>query len=131
MLHGKQIPTDEAKRLGLITDTFNKSEFTEKVQEFADLMAKRAPIAVDACKKCVHFGDSATLQQGLVFELGQSTRLFRTRDTRQGLHDYAEFIKQNLASLKEEQIDASVVSQITNAISQMLANSELTTFNGE
>jgi len=131
MLCGNQISTEEAKKLGLITDTFNKSEFAEKVQEFADVMAKRAPIAVDACKKCVHFGDSATLQQGLSFELGQSTRLFRTRDARQGLHDYAEFIRQNLASLKEEQVDASVVGQITNAITQMLANSELTTFKGE
>lgn len=134
MLRGNQLSTDEAKRLGLITDAFNKSEFTGKVQEFADLMAKRAPIAVDACKKSVRFGDSATLQEGLWFELGQSTRLFATRDAREGLNDYAEFIEQNLATLgelEEEQLDASMVSQFTSAATQMMENSELTTFKGE
>ncbi len=134
MLRGNQLSTDEAKSLGLITDAFNKSEFARKVQEFADLMAKRAPIAVDACKRSVHFGDSAILQEGLWFELGRSTRLFTTRDAREGLHDYAEFIRQNLASLGElegEEMDAGAVSQFTGVVTQMLQNSELTTFKGE
>jgi len=48
MLKGDQLDAREAKNMGILTDLYSKTEFTERVQAFADQMAQRPPVAVHA-----------------------------------------------------------------------------------
>jgi enoyl-CoA hydratase len=104
MLKGNQLTAQEAKEWGVITDTFPKAEFHDRVQEFADLMAKRPPIAVHAIKRAVHEGMDTFLARGLIVELLQSLRVFDTRDVETALGDYARLLKERVDVPAEERI---------------------------
>ncbi|MDI6743726.1 MAG: enoyl-CoA hydratase/isomerase family protein, partial [Smithella sp.] len=92
MLRGNQLNPQEAQRVGLITECFNKAEFRQKVQEFANLMSKRPMTAVDAIKKCVHEGSETTLRHGLSIEMGQSIRCLDTEDTKNAMQAYIKYL---------------------------------------
>lgn len=105
MLRGNLLTPEEAKDLGLLTDVFPKKEFTGKVQEFADQMAKRPPVAVDAVKKSVRAAQDVDIAKGLAVELVQSVRCFATRDTERALKDYIRLIRERVEVPDEERID--------------------------
>jgi enoyl-CoA hydratase len=105
MLEGSQLEPEEAKRIGIITDFFPKAEFTRKVQEFCDAMAKRPPVAVSAIKQAVHGGSDTFLARGLAIELLQSTRTFDTRDVEMALGDYARLLKERVDVPEEARIE--------------------------
>ncbi|MCD6571307.1 MAG: enoyl-CoA hydratase/isomerase family protein [Deltaproteobacteria bacterium] len=96
MLKGNQLSPEEAKRLGLITNTFKKKDFQKKVQEFADLMSKRPPVAIDAIKKSVNYGMDTTLRHGLSIEMEQSIRCFDTEDTKKAMKEYIKIIQDKI-----------------------------------
>ncbi len=96
MLRGNQLSPEEAKQLGLVTDVFKKKDFQKKVQEFADLMAKRPPVAVDAIKRSVHQGMNTTLRDGLSIEMAQSIRCFDTKDVEKAMENYINLIQERV-----------------------------------
>jgi len=96
MLKGNQLTAQEAKEWGVLTDTFPKAEFRDRVQEFADLMGKRPPVAVHAIKRAVHEGMDTFLSRGLVVELLQSLRVFDTRDVEIAMADYARLLQEKV-----------------------------------
>jgi enoyl-CoA hydratase/carnithine racemase len=112
MLRGNQLNAQEAKRIGLITDYFNKSEFNTRVQEFADLMSKRPMTAVDAIKKCVHDGMETTLRHGLSIEMEQSIRCLDTEDTINAMQMYIRYLDEHVNPMDRQKITIGDVNHI-------------------
>jgi enoyl-CoA hydratase len=91
---------EEAKRNNLITDHFPKKDFHAKVQEFADRMSKRIPIAVKEIKRTVHDGMETTLRHCLSIEMGGTIRAFDNKYTQNALQEYAKIIKERIEEPK-------------------------------
>jgi enoyl-CoA hydratase/carnithine racemase len=102
MLTGKQLTPSEAKAMGLITDHFTKDEFHYKVQEFADIMARRIPVAVAGTKLAVHEGFETSFRHALSIEMEQTIRCFASPMTKKALPEYASFLREKMEVPKEE-----------------------------
>ena len=105
MLKGNQLEPREAKKMGILTDVFDKAEFNQRVQEFADLMAKRPPVAVHAIKTAVHRGMDTFLARGLTFETLGSLRVFDTRDVEKAMSSYAKLLEERVDVPPEERME--------------------------
>lgn len=101
MLRGNQLSPEEAKRIGLITDSFKKKDFEKKVQAFADLMSKRPSVAIDAIKKSVLYGMDTTLRHGLSIEMEQSIRCFDTGDAKKAMKEYIKLLQEKIGKIDE------------------------------
>jgi enoyl-CoA hydratase/carnithine racemase len=106
MLKGNQLEAQEAKEMGIVTDIFPRAEFAERVQEFADLMAKRPPVAVSAIKRAVHSGMDTFLARALTVELLGSLRVFDTRDVEMAMGSYARLLEERVDVPAEKRMDA-------------------------
>ncbi|RJP27129.1 MAG: enoyl-CoA hydratase/isomerase family protein [Actinobacteria bacterium] len=106
MLKGNQLEAREAKEWGIITDVFNKVEFHDRVQEFADVMAKRPPVAVHAIKRAVHGGMDTFLSRALTRETLESLRVFDTADVEKAMRSYAKLLG--------ERVDVPVEGRMEN-----------------
>ena len=91
---------EEAKRNNLITDHFPKKVFHAKVQEFADRMSRRIPVAVKEIKRTVHDGMETTLRHCLSIEMGGTIRAFDNKYTQNALKEYAKIIKERIEEPK-------------------------------
>ena len=112
MLRGNQLDVQEAQRIGLITASFNKVEFKNKVQEFADLMSKRPMTAVDAIKKCVHDGMETTLRHGLSIESEQNIRCLDTEDTMNAMQTYISYLDEHINPIDRQKITTEDLNHI-------------------
>lgn len=104
MLTGNQLEPVEAKKIGLITDSFEKSEFLESIQAIADQMSRRIPIAVEGIKLAVHDGLEAPFRHALSIEMEQTIRCFDDPVTQRALSRYAEIIKDKVEVPKERRV---------------------------
>jgi enoyl-CoA hydratase len=102
MLTGKQLTPPEAKAFGVITDHFTKDEFLHRVQEYADIMAKRIPVAVAGTKLAVHEGFDTSLRHALSIEMEQSIRCFASPMTKKALPEYASILRDKMEVSREE-----------------------------
>jgi enoyl-CoA hydratase len=112
MLKGNQLEAAEAKEWGILTDVFDKAEFAERVQEFADVMAKRPPVAVSAIKRAVHGGMDTFLARGLTIESLQSLRVFDTGDVEKAMHAYAKLLQEKVDVPAEERMETQELMDI-------------------
>lgn len=112
MLKGNQLEAREAKEWGVITGFFDKAEFRGKVQEFADLMARRPPVAVHAIKQAVHRGTDTFLARGLTVELLQSLRVFDTDDVEKAMKEYARLLETRVDIPVEERMETRELTDI-------------------
>jgi enoyl-CoA hydratase/carnithine racemase len=96
MLKGDLISPEEAERMGMITGSFGKKDFHAKVQEFADTLSRRPPIAVKAIKQAVHQGFETSLRQGLSIELEESVHCYTSLPTSKILERYNGYIKEKI-----------------------------------
>lgn len=100
MLTADMWSPEEAKRNNLITDHFPKKDFHTKVQEFADRMSRRIPVAVREIKKTVYEGMDASLMHCLSIEMGGTVRCFANEYTQNALKEYAKIIKERIEEPK-------------------------------
>ena len=100
MLHAEMWTAEEAKRNGLITDHFPKKQFHAKVQEFADNMGKRIPVAVKAIKRTVHEGMNSSLGHALCIEMGGNIQCMANRYTQNAMQEYMQVIKDRIEEPK-------------------------------
>jgi enoyl-CoA hydratase/carnithine racemase len=130
MLRGNQLTPDEAKNIGLITDVFKKKDFKNKVREFAGLMCKRPPVAIDAIKKSVLQGMETTLRHGLSVELEQSVCCFDTEDTATAMKEYIRYIDENIMTIDPDRATTRDVTRILNQTLDVMENARLFSFKG-
>ncbi len=105
MLRGNQLTPQEAKRLGLLTDVFKKKDFSRKVRQFAELMAKRPPVAVSAIKEAVRRGTETDLLDGLSVEMVESVRCFASGDAKKALKSYMALIRERVEVDPDKRIE--------------------------
>jgi len=113
MLKADQVTVGEAKTLGLVTESFRKDEFRAKVQEFADKMSRRIPVAVEGIKNAVNRGLETDFLRALTIEMEESIHCFDSPVTQRIMQEYARFIGQHIEVPKEQRATVSdVVSML-------------------
>jgi len=125
MLRGNQLTPQEAKQIGLVTDVFAKKDFKKKVRQFADLMAKRPPVAIDAIKKSVLQGMQTSLAHGLSIELTQSLRCLDAKDTDMAMRAYIRYIDENIMTIDPDRATTKDVVGVLNRTLDVMENARI------
>lgn len=88
LLTGDPIPVAEAHRLGLVNHVWPAAQFDERVAEFAERIAERAPVAVRATMEAIWEARSAPLDSGLRTERALASLVLESPEARKGLDDF-------------------------------------------
>ncbi len=91
MLAHASLTADEALRLGLVNRVVERGETLAEAGRLARTVAQEsAPLAVRACLEAVTRGARLSLDEGLALEAELFSRLFATRDVREGTRAFLE-----------------------------------------
>jgi enoyl-CoA hydratase/carnithine racemase len=92
MVTGKTFSFDEAKRLGLVNEIFERENFMGAVMEYARQFCppNKAAKAVGRIKRAVQTGWEIPLEAGLALERENQQLLFESEDAKEGLAAYIE-----------------------------------------
>ena len=89
-LTGELISADEAFRLGLVNQVIPQEEFRSQVADYAERLAKNAPLALAAIKISLHRALGSSLDEALTYEMDEQRRMSRTEDFREGVAAFLE-----------------------------------------
>lgn len=89
-LTGEVIDAEEAFRLGLVNKVIPEENFRAYVPEYAERLAKNAPLALAAIKASIHKALGSSLNEMLVYEATEQQRLIRSEDVREGIAAFRE-----------------------------------------
>ncbi len=84
LLLGTRVNAPEALSIGLITRISQPGQLMKDAKEVANLLAKKAPIAVQIILDAVTRGLETTIDQGTKIELEGSQRVSKTKDAMEG-----------------------------------------------
>jgi enoyl-CoA hydratase len=87
---GELIAADEAKVLGIADKIFPNEKLIEETRAFANLIASKAPLAVQGTKRVIQRAHEALLLSGLRLEVEEFQRLFQTRDREEGMEAFLQ-----------------------------------------
>ncbi|MFI5176819.1 MAG: enoyl-CoA hydratase/isomerase family protein [Terriglobia bacterium] len=92
MTHGKLMTFEEAKRLGLVSEVFEKESFWGDVMQYARDFCPphKAAKAVGRIKRSVISGLEVGFHEGLALEREMQQELFESEDAQEGLSAYLE-----------------------------------------
>jgi enoyl-CoA hydratase/carnithine racemase len=92
MASGATIDADEALRVGLVNQVWEKDGFWDRVREYARSFCPpaRASMSVGLIKRAVQTGAEIPLEQGLALERELQQRLFESADAKEGIASYVE-----------------------------------------
>jgi len=92
MVTGRTFSFEEAQEFGLVTEVFEKNDFTERVMEYARQFVppNKASKAVGRIKRAVVSGSEMSFQDGLALERELQQQLFQSEDAKEGLSAYVE-----------------------------------------
>ncbi len=90
MLTGKTISADEAFEVGLLNKVTSPESLLEEAESLVQEIAKQAPLAIRACLTAVLQGMSLPLNEGLKLEAELFSKLFATRDVKEGTSAFLE-----------------------------------------
>jgi E-phenylitaconyl-CoA hydratase len=90
LLSAERIDAQEAFRIGLVNKVVPREEVLTTARQWADLLASRAPLAVQAAKQAALRGSVLPLKEGLALEseLGGPPR--RSQDALEGVRAFNE-----------------------------------------
>ncbi|HJY82963.1 MAG TPA: enoyl-CoA hydratase-related protein [Candidatus Binatia bacterium] len=89
-LTGELVAAEEALRLGLVTRVIPQAEFRSQVADYAERLAKNAPLALAAIKASIHHALGSSLDEVLSSEMDEQRRMSRTEDFREGVAAFLE-----------------------------------------
>src|SRR5262245_63597108 len=89
-LTGELVAAEEALRLGLVTRVIPQAEFRSQVADYAERLAKNAPLALAAIKASIHHALGSSLDEMLSSEMDEQRRMSRTEDSRAGVTAFLE-----------------------------------------
>ena len=89
MFRGERIDGKEAKRVGLAMDAYPESDFVDRVQEFAGVLASKAPIPMAHLKAHLNQGYTGDLDAVLDSELQAIHACVDTEDWREAIDAFA------------------------------------------
>lgn len=90
VLTGDSIGPREAHRIGLINRLFPTDQLESETTDFAQSLARGAPLAMAAIKQSVFPGYQMPLKEGLTLEASQVDTLYDTADADEGFKAFKE-----------------------------------------
>lgn len=90
ILTGKVLSAEEAKNIGLVSDTVPADELKEAVEKVAQSILAKGPLAVRLAKLSVLYGTEADINTGLIIEKLSQAILFASEDKEEGLDAFLE-----------------------------------------
>ncbi len=85
MLTGEAVDPARALQLGIVDRLYPADQLVDKAVEYAETLARGAPIALGNIKIAATLGGQGTLEAGLALEREAVSRLFPTADAAEGL----------------------------------------------
>jgi 2-(1,2-epoxy-1,2-dihydrophenyl)acetyl-CoA isomerase len=89
-LTGEIVNAEEALRLGLVNRVIPQEEFRSQVADYAERLAKNAPLALAEIKASIHHALGSNLDGVLAYEMDVQRRMGRTEDFREGVAAFLE-----------------------------------------
>ena len=80
ILHGKLITNTKAFEYGIINEILPKDSFIESLEEYCQVLANRAPIALREVKKAIHKGIELPLEEALLVEQEAFNETMNSKD---------------------------------------------------
>jgi enoyl-CoA hydratase len=90
LMTGDPIDADTAFRLGMVAELCEPSQTVARAIEIANVIASRAPVAVQNTKACIRTAVGATLENGIAFERDAIWRNGMTDDRQEGMRAFLE-----------------------------------------
>ena len=90
MISGRQVPADEALRIGLVDELAPKAEVLDRALAKAADVARGAVLAQALIKRAVDDGLDGTLADGLTLEQELFAEVFATADSQTGVRSFLE-----------------------------------------
>lgn len=89
IMHARLLSPEDALELGLVHRVFHFAHWKEEVEEFAQGLAARAPLAIQAAKRAIRDGMTMPLDDGIALEAKLFGELMRSEDAAQALRQVA------------------------------------------
>ena len=86
----RQVPADEALRLGLCDRVYEQDKLMEEAENLMKTIIKNGPVAIAACKTLVDQGLNMSFEAGLRYEAELNGMLADTEDAAEGLKAFFE-----------------------------------------
>jgi enoyl-CoA hydratase len=90
ILTGKIIPAEEALAIGLVNEVVPPEQLDARVEELANQIASKSPIALHAAKEAVKTAARANLREGLDREIDLFALCFASEDKEEGVRAFLE-----------------------------------------
>ncbi len=90
VLTGRDVPSAEAERIGLVSAVYDDDTFAERVLQYAAMIASGPPIALALTKRLMLSSANATLDAQLREELTHIKTCFATADVREAMIAFKE-----------------------------------------
>jgi enoyl-CoA hydratase len=90
LLTGRHVPAREAEAMGLVTRVVPDGDALDEARKVAEIVARNAPLSVQAVKRAVQETDGLPEQEALKVELEIGFPIFTTEDSREGTKAFAE-----------------------------------------
>ena len=90
ILTGDMIDAATAEKYGLVNHVFTSSELEAETMKLAEMIAEKAPIALQLCKEAVKFASRSNLDEGLRREVDLFALVFSTEDKKEGVSAFWE-----------------------------------------
>ncbi len=87
---GRQVPADEAFRIGLADEVVAPEQLHERANELARTIATGPRVGQAICKRVIDSGVQLSLADGLKLEQGAFVEVFRTEDSQIGVKSFLE-----------------------------------------
>jgi enoyl-CoA hydratase len=87
---GELISGQEAFNIGIADKVIPEAAFDEQVNAFADLIASKAPLAVQGVKRVINRSQEAIMLAGLRHEVEEFLKLFATADREEGMDAFMQ-----------------------------------------
>jgi enoyl-CoA hydratase len=90
LMTGDRISAEEAHRIGFVNEIVAKEKVMPRAFEFAERLARNAPLALRAIKEAVIRTSGMALEEAYVIEHEISARVMRSKDAREGPKAFME-----------------------------------------
>ncbi len=87
---GRRLDADEAERIGLVHRACEPERTLAQAQEFAEILARQAPVAISLVKQCLRKTWGAERDVGMREELEHCLRAVLSADAREGIAAFVE-----------------------------------------
>ena len=90
ILSGELIDAAEAAEIGLVEQACSPAAFDDRVDELADAIADKSPLALELAKESVRAASRTDLDEGIDYEAQLFVQLFATEDKDEGIDAFFE-----------------------------------------